>query len=357
MLNVIFYSPTKDEELEYKTYNENGKEIIIKEMTQVNRPISFACDTLVNGDSLFAYDFNIQEFNGQMPSVVSASSMFECTNITSVHFNGQLANFSSLKNGESMFAECPKLTNVKIDCKLLVNGKKMFNKTPITTLDVSSFESVLYGQYMFSGTSLTSFEYDLPSLIDGSYLFSGCSSLTSFNGKLSNVRILDSAFYNNTNFTTFVTDSLDDVESAVNAFYKTKMSEWKYNLSSLQNAENMFKNCSNLVTFIGDLSSLKNGSSMFSSSSLRTFQSPLTKLEIGDGMFSGCRLTPQSVMFILDSVPTQMSGEHKLGIGIACANTEDAKNVFAEQAGYNDWQTMTDYVTNKGWTVTWQFNK
>ena len=151
-----------------------------------------------------------------------------------------------------MFAECPKLTNVKIDCKLLVNGKKMFNKTPITTLDVSSFESVLYGQNMFSGTSLTSFEYDLPSLIDGSYLFSGCSSLTSFSGKLSNVRILDSAFYNNTNFTTFVTDSLDDVESAANAFYKTKMSELEnnqriemnnfYKLYNNTNANNMSNN-------------------------------------------------------------------------------------------------------------------
>lgn len=356
MLNVIFYSPTKDEELEYKTYDVNGKEIIIKEMTQVNRPISFACDTLVNGDSLFAYNFNIQEFNGQMPSVVSASSMFECTNITSVHFNDELANFGSLKNGESMFAECPNLDNVKIDCKLLVNGKKMFYKTPITTLEASSFESVLYGQYMFSQTALTSFEYNLPSLIDGSYLFSDCSSLTSFNGKLSNVRILDNSFYNNTNLTTFVTDSLDNIESATSAFYKTKISEWKYNLPSLKNAENMFKNCSNLVTFIGDLSSLKNGSSMFSSASLTTFQSPLTKLEIGDGMFSGCRLTPQSVMFVLDSIPTHMGGEHNLGMGIACANTEDAKNVFAEQAGYNDWQTMTDYVTNKGWTVTWKFN-
>ena len=213
----------------------------------------------------------------------------------------------------------------------------MFYKTPITTLDVSGFESVLYGQHMFSETSLTSFVYNLPSLIDGSYLFSGCSSLTSFNGKLSNVRILDSAFYNNTNFESFVTDSLDNVESAVNAFYKTKMSEWKYNLPSLQNAENMFNNCSNLVTFIGDLSSLKNGNSMFASTSLSTFQAPLTKLEIGDGMFSGCHLTPQSTMFVLDSIPTYTNGSHVITIGIACANTTDAKNVFAEQTGYNDW--------------------
>ena len=122
MLNVIFYSPTKDEELEWKTYDVDGNEVVIKETTAVNRPISFACDTMVNGDSFFAYDFNIQEFNGQMPSIISARSMFESSNVAKVHFNNDLSHFTSLKNGESMFANCSKLSNVKIDCKLLVNG-------------------------------------------------------------------------------------------------------------------------------------------------------------------------------------------------------------------------------------------
>jgi hypothetical protein len=150
MLNVIFYSPTKDEELEWKTYDVDGNEVVIKETTAVNRPISFACDTMVNGDSFFAYDSRIQLFNGQMPSLVTANSMFECTNITEVHFNNETANFNSVKNGASMFAECDRLESVKIELNTLVNGEKMFYKSPITTLECPSFESVLYGQYMFS---------------------------------------------------------------------------------------------------------------------------------------------------------------------------------------------------------------
>lgn len=335
MLNVIFYSPTKDEELEWKTYDVDGNEVVIKETTAVNRPISFACDTMVNGDSFFAYDSRIQLFNGQMPSLVTANSMFECTNITTVHFNNDMANFNSVKNGASMFAECSKLKSVKIELNTLVNGEKMFYKSPITTLECPSFESVLYGQYMFSQTELTSFSHNLNSLIDGSFIFADCS-LTSFNGKLSNVQNLNRAFSNNTDLTSFETDSLRKLESAEGAFYNTKLEKWIYDISSLRDGDNMF----------------------YGNATLTSFTSSLSSLEKGDKMFYGCKLDEQSLMNIVDSLPKHDDGEeHKITIGINCNNNQSEKDAFAAQAEYDDWNTLNSVLVSKGWTVTWGFNK
>lgn len=335
MLNVIFYSPTKDEELKWKTYDVNGNEVEMTETTSINRPISFACDTMVNGDSFFAYDFNILSFNGQMPSLVTANSMFECTNITKVHFNDEMANFNSVKSGASMFAECPRLKSVKIELNSLVNGEKMFYKSPITTLECPSFDGVLYGQYMFSETGLTSFAHDLSSLIDGSYIFAE-TLLTSFDGKLSNVKILDGAFNTNTLLTSFNTDTLDKVESAERAFYNTKINNWCYTLPSLKNGKNMF----------------------YGNTTLTSFTSSLSSLVEGDGMFTYCKLDAQSVMHIVDSLPKHDGGEvHNIAIGINCSDNQEEKDTFAEQAEYDDWNTLNSVLVSKGWTVTWGFNK
>lgn len=335
MLNVIFYSPTKDQELEYKTYDVDGNEVVITETTSLNRPVSFACETMVNGDSLFAYNFDIIQFNGEMPSLVTANSMFECSNIRKVHLNDEMTNFNSLKNGESMFAECSKLTTVKIELKSLVNANKMFNKSPITTLECPSFESVLYGQYMFSKTGLTTFSYDMPNLIDGSYIFSECK-LTSFNSKLSNVQKFDGAFNKNTTLTSFVTDSLEKVESAAKAFYNTKLTKWSYNLPALKNGENMF----------------------YGNTSLTSFVSTLGSLEKGTGMFSNCKLDGQSVMHIVDSLPYHDDGgDHSITIGISCGDVQQEKDEFAALAEYDNWDTLNSALVSKGWTVAWQFNK
>lgn len=335
MLNVVFYSPTRDEELKWKTYDVDGNEVEMTETTSINRPISFACDTMINGDSFFAYDFSILSFNGQMPSLVTANSMFECTNITKVHFNDEMANFNSVKSGASMFAECSQLTSVKIELNSLVNGEKMFYKSPITTLECPSFDGVLYGQYMFSGTGLTSFSHDLPNLIDGSYIFAE-TPLTSFDGKLSNVKILDGAFNKNTTLTSFNTDTLDKVESAERAFYNTRINNWCYTLPSLKNGKNMF----------------------YGNTTLTSFTSSLPSLVKGDGMFTNCKLDSISVMYIVDSLPSYDDGEvHNIDVGINCSDTQDEKDIFASTAEYDNWEMLNSVLVSKGWTVTWGFNK
>lgn len=311
MLNVIFYSEPKTRTVSRTSYDRNGTIVTVEVKEVYHSPKSYSCQTMTCGEGLFFEDKDITFFNGSMKSLTNANSMFEGTFIEYFSHDDEQADFSSVTTAERMFAECRPLETVKGKFTSLKNAKEMFYNCP----------------------SVTTWECEWSDCIRvGSGMFYNCEGLTEFTGELS------------------------ELEQGDWMFAQTGLTTFSGDLGSLRNGENMFLNCYELTSIISDLSRLKNGNSMFQGCELTTFQCPLTSLESAEYMFDSCRLTPQSVMFILDSIPTHISGEHKIGIGIACANTEDAKNVFAEQAGYNDWQTMTNYVTDKGWTVTWQFN-
>jgi hypothetical protein len=181
------------------------------------------------------------------------------------------------------------------------------------------------------------------------------------------------------------------------------------NLSSLTNGDGMFYYCTNLTTFTSDLSSLTNGADMFTScNKLTTFTSDLSSLTYGGRMFNKCKLTPQSVMYIVDSIKdidaekklyqdgtipyvTVANGKFsstkgfmsdggyaytyndpqtytraisasnvgKLTIGIGVTNDSatiaDQLQAFAEEATFDSWADLKQAFVDKGWTVTWQY--
>ena len=108
-------------------------------------------------------------------------------------------------------------------------------------------------------------------------------------------------------------------------------------------------------------------------------------------MFTNCKLDAQSVLHILDSIPTREddpriwwdevyneetgefemkeimhdrpmmdSGEEVEGvtkIGINCLDDEDSKNQFAQEMGYESWsEVVSAFIDEKNWFVDWQFN-
>jgi hypothetical protein len=76
----------------------------------------------------------------------------------------------------------------------------------------------------------------------------------------------------------------------------------------------MFQGCTSLTTFIGDLSSLTDGTSMFQGcTSLETFIGDLGSLTEGENMFTGCKLDAESVECILDTIPVSDSAYMSLG--------------------------------------------
>ena len=66
------------------------------------------------------------------------------------------------------------------------------------------------------------------------------------------------------------------------------LSEFNSDLSSLRDGSGMFSGCVNLTSFSGDLSSLTNGNAMFGMCSLTSFSSDLSSLTNGEGMFMAC---------------------------------------------------------------------
>ena len=75
--------------------------------------------------------------------------------------------------------------------------------------------------------------------------------------------------------------------------------EFTSDLSSLKDADAMFRECRKLVSFNVDLSSLEDGYCMFEyCESLTNFNSDLSSLTNGNEMFWGCNLNKESVQNI-----------------------------------------------------------
>lgn len=68
--------------------------------------------------------------------------------------------------------------------------------------------------------------------------------------------------------------------------------------------ESLFGHCTALTTYVGNLGKLTNGQNMFDGcTSLTTFIADLSSLECGRYMFRGCKLSEESLMYIVDSLP------------------------------------------------------
>ena len=88
-------------------------------------------------------------------------------------------------------------------------------------------------------------------------------------------------------------------------------------------------------------------------SSLTTFNSNLSSLTNGNGMFNGCMLDGDSIKNIIDTINTY-SG--RLDLGMGCNNTTEDKNLFAQEVGYDNMDTLLATLNSKGWYVTAQYN-
>lgn len=340
---------------------------------------SFTSDlsSLINGYATFMGCHNLFTFDADLSSLVSCTSMFHnCSNLTS--FKSDLSslnechamfhtcsklhdfkcnNLSHLTIGESMFLNCPNLETFTYDMSSLINGTWMFRacsnlmtfKSDLSSLEngnnmfyycqnLSQFEckslkSLTNGRLMFQGCSnLKSFHYDLKSLIDGYQMFYDCSNLTTFNSNLSSLTNGSNMFYGCSNLLKFTN-----------------------NLKSLVTGTNMFFGCTNLSSFNSDLSSLTSANKMFwSCSNLTSFGSNLKSLTDGTLMFAKCKLDVPSVKNIIDTINTVETGTLQIGMG--CDYNQTDINLFAQEVGYTDMNTLLETLQSKGWTVSAQYN-
>ena len=238
----------------------------------------------------------------------------------------------------------------KMYLSTLRNGAN-FHKTNSVTEVTTSLSQLVNGKYMFNQKSvLTKFEQDLPNLTNGGWMFQ-LTSLTSFSS------------------------NIDSLQNGQFMFDHIPFTEFGSELPSLTNGHCMFQ-ASKLKKFTKDLPSLESASSMFySCTSLEEFRGCLPSLRQARTMFHGCKLSPLSVMHIIEGIKdvrpeilaendeaalSSIEGIITFGINVTLTKGDDEGNkaildAFAQEAGYKDFNTMNDRLTvGKGWTVTWQ---
>ena len=105
--------------------------------------------------------------------------------------------------------------------------------------------------------------------------------------------------------------------------------------ANLVNGTSMYAGNTSLTTYVGSLGKLTNGTNMFSGcTSLSTFVADLTSLTTGNGMFANCKLTEESLIYIVDTLPTVTSGTITVGV----ADGVDKSKYVTE-------------ASTKGWTL------
>ncbi|MBO5827340.1 MAG: leucine-rich repeat protein [Paludibacteraceae bacterium] len=129
----------------------------------------------------------------------------------------------------------------------------------------------------------------LSSLEDGSYLFSECDNLITFNSDLSSLETAEGMFYRSRSLTDFNSD-LSLLYSGAHMFREcTNLKTFNSDLGLLTQGVQMFSECGNLITFNSDLSSLTDGSYMFENCrKLTSFSPELPSLTDGYSMFYEC---------------------------------------------------------------------
>ena len=270
------------------------------------------------------YNTNLTSFTSDLPNLTNGTYMFYKTNLTSFS-----SNLSSLTNGNSMFYECENLESFTSDLPSLTNGKCMFYRCYHLKSFTSDLSNLTNGYDMFYYTNLESFTSDLSSLTDGYDMFAYCP-LTSFSSALPSLTNGSGMFNNCNNLTSFSID-----------------------LSNLTHGSSMFGGCSNLKSFSSNLSNLTNGKWMFYRSGLESFSSDLSSLTDGIDMFDGCKLDAPSVKNIIDTINT---GSEWIEIGMGCNNTKEDRNLFAQEVGYADMNSLITTLKAKGWNVYTQYN-
>ena len=355
-------------------------------------------EMIKDGTRMF-YSSSLTSFSGDLSNLVNGYNMFSHTSLTS--FSGDLSN---LVNGSSMFYSSS-LTSFSGDLSSLVDGSVMFRDTSLKSFS-GDLSSLVDGTVMFASTSLESFSGDLSNLVYGGSMFYN-TPLTSFSGDLSNL-VDGGSMFSHTSLTSFSGD-LSNLVNGGSMFYSTSLTSFSGDLSSLVYGYEMF-NSTSLESFSGDLSSLVNGEGMFAYTSLKSFSADLSSLVDGSGMFIKCKLTPQSVMYIVESIrnlteekakyesgeipwvtcdtttrPVTYSapfgfleyGQYvytfnnpnpyttiivnvgKLTLGIDITNNSDTieqqLQTFAEGCLCDSWEELKQEFSDKGWTVTFQY--
>lgn len=361
---------------------------------------SASLNNLENGSSMFAFT-SIPLFSIELPSLKTGTEMFANSELAT--FDKQLPN---LIVADSMFENCTKLTTVSTECPLLENGDRMFNNTAIVSINLDA-PRLTSAVDMFSGiieegaasNSLTSFSGDLSSLTTGDNMFCDSALITFDVTNLDNLESAENmmgqpqfeawtiempslisgysmfsskhlgweeyewisfdamAEQENISWTDESGTEMTDDEKLI--YFKEKTTKYEVDEENnlVRYVAKELKLYPALVSFESDLSSLKNGNSMFKECvSLKHFNAPLSSLEDGFDMFTNCKLDAESAMFIAESLPVNLETEAQF-ITLGINSSESNVNEFFTETGlYSSYEDFKTRLFDKGWNLITVYN-
>lgn len=149
-------------------------------------------------------------------------------------------------------------------------------------------------------------------------------------------------------------DSLANLRIGEQMFGYSSITNWTVDMPLLWKGDTMFYNCKSLTSFSGSLQSLTSGWNMFCGCSTLTDVNitSLSSLNDGTAMFGGCALSYQSLLNILNALPT-VTTERYIDITIADSAVEDliTDERFADAIEIPGWGNSPYTFNHKGWQI------
>lgn len=182
-------------------------------LTSWNKPLT----NLQNGVDMFN-GTGLTSFSTPLPALQQANSMFRnCTKLTSFS-----TDISHLSNCSYMFANTG-FTNWSHDLPNLITATGMFQGcSKLNTFSLSSLSGLTIANDMFKDcTELNEFTTDLPQVTDAQGMFDGCTSITTFISDLSSLRgaYFTNMFRNCRNLTHVEPKNLDNSDNEINRIF------------------------------------------------------------------------------------------------------------------------------------------
>lgn len=231
-----------------------------------------------------------------------------------------------------------------------------FAYSNITNFNFGSLNALTDGSYMFYRSKIESFETKLPNLRNGTQMFQG-SNIKNFNIPLNNLTVGENMF-NGSQYCTFGEDFMNSLDNLKNS----RCMFWGSNIKNSSLYDQKFKNVTDAWAMFYGLStprvwkevtfeSLQNGSQICNGGVEEAHNLNLKSLTNGSNMFTSCNLDEETVIRILDTIPTYTSGTYYLHIGRRTNWIES--ETIANLLG-TDTPIAAKNYSYKGWTVTVQ---
>lgn len=242
------------------------------------------------------------------------------------------------------------LDNLRIGTQMFWHGSNIGNRPSLDF--ISNLPNLINGTYMFCEMQLNTFASDE----NGSKV------------NLDNLEIGDGMF-DATWGKQYIHDQIEALPKLKSSDYMfgdgSSPSKWTLSLPSLENGSQMFGSENRVTEFYSDLPKLKNGYYMLYR--CKKFRGSLPSLENGKDMFVEGGLDSESLLHIVNTLPSRVGltntdgrdGQGYITISLACDDTDESRDAFVQEAGWDNWQQMYDELTHategKNWTAQFYF--